>query len=216
MIRSLFMTAAAGGLTLAGAAAHAEVTLTYEWTDISCGVTAADGSRSTAPCATTSFSALIQPGESVYVNAHLSYAYHDDGLALAQPVILQPSPFNTIVLNHEAAVLPVTYSVCRDYASCNAQAYDHIDSAIGPPPLYPLVLGNNPEPDELSGTTFVFASSGLPTSYPGFVQRSVFFDVLNVQTYSGIAAAVPEPASYALILAGLAVVVTAARRRRRG
>ncbi len=203
-------------LSWAGASAHAETTLTYEWTDISCGVIAVAGSRSAQPCATTSFSALLNPGESVYVSASLSYMYHDDGLALAQTITLRPSPANEIVLNHEAAVIGITSSVCFDFRSCNAQAADHVDNFVGAGPLSPLVFGNNLVPDDLSGQSGFFASSGVPSAYPGGpLQRSVSFDVNVAETYSGVIAAVPEPSTYALMFTGLAALAGATRRRAR-
>jgi len=215
MTRWIFRIVAIALLSAGGATAQAETTLTYEWTDISCGVIAADGSRSAQPCATTSFGALINPGESVYVSANLSYAYHDDGLALPQTVAFTPRPpLPWIVLDHEGALVFFNSSTCSDLRSCEARAFDHVDNFTG---AYPLVLGNNLVPDDLSGKQYVFASSGVPLSYPfGPLQRGVSFDVYRADTYSGIAPPVPEPASYALMLAGLAAVGAAARRRRRG
>jgi hypothetical protein len=173
LLRSFLRTFAVMLLAWAGVSARAETTLTYEWIDITCGTIAADGSRSAQPCATTSFSALLHPGESVYVSASLSYDYHDDGLALARTVTLHPSPNNMVVLDHEAAVVGVISSLCFDFRSCNAQAADHVDNFVGAGPLSPLVFGNNLVPDDLSGQSRFFASSGVPSTYPGGVlQRS--------------------------------------------
>ncbi len=208
MARSLLRAAAVVLLAVAAMAARAEATLTWEWTDIRCGIAGAGGSSVTQLCATPSFSALINPGESVYVSARLSYTYHDDGLALAQPVVLRPTPNNQIVIDHEAAVVSLISNLCYDFRSCSAQAADHVDYFSGTGSL--LFFGNNLVADDLSGEMAFFASSGVPATYPfGPLQRDVTFGVGVASAYSGIAPAVPEPASGALLLAGMAMLYAA-------
>ncbi len=94
----------------------ATTTLDYHWTDITCGIVAADGSTVAQPCTGPgpSFSALVQPGESAFVRATLEYSYHDDGLLLDQPQAFQidPSGLRNATVHHEASGLYFASNAC--------------------------------------------------------------------------------------------------------
>jgi hypothetical protein len=194
--------------------ASALTTLTYYWSDASCGIVEPDGAPTVVPCSSssTSFGALVQPGHSVFVTATLNYTYHDDGLTLAQPSYFQadPSGFDVRVFDHEAGAL--TFFLTNACSSRYCSRPPHLlDSFNGP---YTIVLGDNDVPDDLSGELTVTATSGIAASWFVPENRTAFF-VIGPTTFEGVTPA-PEPATYALMLAGLAMVSAAARRRRRG
>ena len=208
MTSFLARAAAVALLALAGACARAETTLTYEWTNISCGIVAADGSRTEQPCASTSFAAMVEPGQSVFVSASLSYTYSDDGLPLANPAGFQTDAFGGArLLDHESAGIYVVSNLCQGRL-CTLRA-DRSDSFSGP---NALILGDNLVPDELTGEQTYFASSGVPSTWLGGAPRGAFLSVVAANTFSGVPP-IPEPGTYALMLAGLAVLGVAARRR---
>ena len=196
-------------LALAGVCACAETTLTYEWTNITCGIVAADGSRTEQPCASTSFAAMVEPGQSVFVSASLSYTYSDDGLPLQQPVGFQTDAFGGArPLDHESAGIYVVSNLCQGRL-CTLQP-DRIDSFGGP---NALILGDNLVRDELTGEQTFFASSGVPSTWlQGGAQRGAFLNVVAAITFSGVPP-VPEPGTYALMLAGLVMLGVTARPR---
>ena len=138
-------------LWLAAHGASAMTTLTYTWSNVDCGIVAADGTRSSVPCdagTSPSFAALVQPGQSVFVMATLNYSYHDDGLALDRPGFFQLDPYGQSVLtvDHEAGGFSVRANGCFSRI-CN-QPPHLTDTVSGP---YSTVLGNNEVPDDLSG-----------------------------------------------------------------
>jgi PEP-CTERM motif len=196
-------------LCLLAADAAAMTTLTWEWSDISCGVIAANGTRTEQPCDGRSFSALSQPGEGVYVQATLNYHYSDDGL------LLDPSTRWALILDgfngmrqvtHEAGALSPSSQMCASRAGCELRPSEYFDSFNGST----QVFGDNDVPDSLSGgitleaTSITFARNGRPTVRTAFISTSS-------QTISGIAPAIPEPATVALMFAGLAALGLARR-----
>ncbi len=206
----LARAAALSLLALAGVCARGETTLTFEWTNITCGIIAADGSRTVQPCASTSFAAMVEPGQAVFVSASLSYTYSDDGLPLEHLGIFQTDALgHGRSIDHEAAVIFMTSNLCQS-RSCLLFGVppDRLDSFSGPTGL---IIGENTVPDETSGAVGFFASSGVPSTLLSGGTRSAFFHA-SVTTFSGVAP-VPEPGTYALMLAGLAVLGVAARRR---
>lgn len=216
MIRPFFRAAAAAFLVVAGVAAHAETTLTWGWTDIHCGVIAADGTRTQQPCDARSFSALVMPGESVFVGATLHYSYSDDGLALDPGgnwgfVTGCCGSFRRVT--HEAGALYLYSNQCSSLQECMGRPFDRVDTFN--PTSSPLILGDNDVPDTITGELGLFATSGQSATSPFGAMRTAFVDALGFG-HSGIAAAVPEPSSCALLLAGLAMLYAVTRRRARG
>jgi PEP-CTERM motif len=201
-------------LGAASASAMAITTLTYHWTDVTCGIVSAGGATTSQPCPGSgpSFTALVQPGESAFVTATLAYSYHDDGLLLDRPETFQVDPFGlrNVAVYHEASSLYFISNQCTS-RSCG-QPPERTDSFSGP---FSILFGNDDVPDDQTGRIDFSAKAGLANSFPGPESRTVFFNVSTVRTFSQVNA-VPEPSTYALMLAGLAMVGTAARRRRRG
>ena len=213
MTSFLARAAAVALLALAGACARAETTLTFEWTNIHCGIIAADGSRAEQSCTGPSFSALAQPGQSVFVSASLSYTYSDDGLPLEHPGFFQTDAFgHGRSVDHEAAVIFMTSNLCQSrLCLLTGGRPDLLDSFSGPTGL---IFGENTVPDETSGAVSFFASSGVPSNFLSGEMRIAFFSA-SVTTFSGVTP-IPEPSTYALTLAGLALLGVAALRRVRG
>ena len=198
---------------MAGVGARGETTLTFEWTNITCGIIAADGSRSAQSCTGPSFSALVEPGQAVFVSATLSYTYSDDGLPLDQLGFFQTDAFgHGRSVDHEAAVIFMTSNQCLS-RFCLLFRNDPaiIDTFSGPTGL---IFGDNAVPDEASGVVGFFASAGVPSTQLSGGTRLAFFHA-SATTFSGVPP-VPEPSTYVLMLAGLALLGVAARRRVRG
>lgn len=200
---------------LASAPAHALAVFVLSWSDVTCGLIGADGARSPQACDGRSFSASVDPGEAVFVSATLHYQYSDDGLPLPPGLWAFPgNPGVTYRVSGEAGALYFYSNRCSSFLECIGRPADRIDTFNRG--SEPLILGNNDVPDSLTGELHLEATSGELATWPfGGVVRTAFLDASG-RTISGIAPAVPEPASYALMLAGLAAVGAAARRHRRG
>lgn len=205
-------------LWLACGSASALTTLTFNWTDVTCGIVAADGTQTAAQTCTggggvsPSFSAVVNAGESVFVSANLRYTYSDDGLGLERPFAFQldPSGLRVRFVDHEAAAL---YALSNDCQSRYCQRPPELtDAFVGP---FVLILGDNAFPDSFSGEQNYFASAGLSAGSPyGQASRGAFLAINGSQVLQGVAAPIPEPATSALMLFGLVAVVGATRRRR--
>ncbi len=194
--------------------ASAMTTLTYNWSNINCGLVDLDGTRTTLTCpsADLSFSAMAQPGQSVFLTATLNYAYHDDGLPLAERGYFQLDPYGLTgqLVDHEAGGLTFVTNGCSGFRLC-PQPPHYIDSSNLP---FKIVFGDNDQPDDLSGQSVFTVTAGIASDWFGGAPRTAFIRVANVTTYSGVAP-VPEPGTYALMLAGLALMGVAAQRRGR-
>jgi PEP-CTERM motif len=192
--------------------ASAMTTFTYTWTNITCGIIAADGSRAEESCSGPSFAAMVEPGQSVFVSASLSYTYSDDGLPLEQPGFFQTDAFgHGRSVDHEAAVIFMTSNLCLSrLCLLTGGRPDLLDTFSGPTGL---IFGENAVPDEASGAVGFFASAGVPSTQLSGGTRFAFFHA-SVTTFSGVPA-IPEPGTYALMLAGLALLGVVALRRGR-
>jgi PEP-CTERM motif len=193
--------------------ASAITTFNYHWTDVTCGIVERDGSRTFLPCPSSdapTFTASVLDGQLVFVTATFSYTYHDDGLGLSMPEYLPDGSINRIIVNEEAAGIYFRRLPCIGNRGCTTSAA--LDSFTVPSQL---ILGINGKPDDVEGQLSFSALSGsrfFPQQIPETpaISRTVFFDVGQVITISPA----PEPATYALMLAGLVAVSAAARRRR--
>lgn len=199
-------------LSLGSASAMSMTTLTYDWTEITCGIVTPGGLTTALPCPTNnpSFTARVQPGESVVVTATLSYHYQDDGLALGRVEGFQMDAFGfqMAYFDHEAAGLGFFSSTCRS-RYCNP--FPHwTDSVSGP---IAVVIGNNDAPDDLTGSISFSVAAGISSSWVGPDTRTAYVSVWS-REFSPVNA-VPEPSTYALMLAGLLSVGFVARHRSR-
>jgi len=197
-------------VSLGSASALAMTTLTYEWIGITCGIVTSDGMTTALPCPTErpTFTASLQPGESAFVSATLSYHYQDDGLPLGrvEGFQLDAFGFQMAYFEHEAAGLGFFSSTCQDRY---CRPYPHwTDSFSGP---LAVVLGNNEVPDDLTGRISFSVAAGINSSWFGPDSRTAFLSVWS-REFSPVNA-VPEPSTYALMLAGLLSVGFIARRR---
>jgi hypothetical protein len=183
---------------LAAAPAHAMAVLDVSWSDVTCGLIGADGTRSQHMCDGRSFSAYVDPGEAVFVSATLHYRYSDDGLLLPPGSWAFPgNPGVTYRMTGEAGALYLYSNQCSSFQECINRPVERIDTFNRT--STPLILGNNDVPDSLTGELQLVATSGQLATWPGGATRTAFVDA-SAYTISGIAPAVPEPGSYALML----------------
>jgi hypothetical protein len=163
-------------------------------------------------CDRPSFTALLQPGQTVFVEATLNWTYHDDGLPLDPPgrFQLDTMGLRNLFAPYEAAGLYLTSNQCRD-ARGNCPIRTEFSDAFNGPNY--LIFGNDPQPDSFSGQATYRASRTLVGNWPGSAEASAFMGVSFSLEYSGTVPAVPEPSSYMLLASGLLGLAWFARRR---
>lgn len=203
------MAAASMALGVGAPAAKADVALDYFWSNIQCGFANPGGAVTTGACASPSFSAVVEGGGYAFVTATFNYSYRDDGLTLPSPVSFQANARGTqlVTVSNEAAAIYFFSSTCTTFETCLDITSRERTSTN---PIF-LVLGNNATPDALSGS---FVYTATVRAIPPFGGEVNPFLSVGVTQIAGVAAPIPEPSAWALMLAGLCGATWVARRRR--
>jgi hypothetical protein len=185
--------------------------LTYYWSNIQCGVSAIGGPVYSS-CDVPSFTALAQPGQSVFVEATLNWSYSDDGLPLQSPGLFQldTTGRRNLFASYEAAGLYLTSNQCRDERGNCPIRTEFVDAFDGP--NY-LIFGNDAHPDSFTGQATYRASRTVVGNWPSPALATAGMGVYHNVAYSGVLPAIPEPSSYALLVAGLMTLAVKMRRR---
>ena len=204
---TLFLHAAMALLLSTGALpARATATLDAWLTDFACSFTDENGITSGVPCNGPTVTAVLGPGDAVMITATLNYTYHDDGLAIAEPrmawIQMDPNGFSTLFATHEVGWIYVSGT------RCESRHCGHLDglTELGTATFPPILLGLNDVADDLTGQLQVSAGYRVEDGF-NFTRTAG----LSVSSFTH---SIPEPATTALMLVGLAAVGWAARRRR--
>lgn len=139
----------------------------------------------------------------------MHYTYHDDGLLIPSLDPSQAAEYERGILSLSTR-FAFTPNMCTPGMACNLLGRLEFTSP-------PFVLGSNDMPDDISGEVTLVARYSLTSAFYPFGPSaaggylSVSIDGVRAQA---ISAPVPEPGSYALMLAGLAFLSLIAAKRR--
>jgi PEP-CTERM motif len=202
--------------------AYATVTLEAQIVDVTCTVTALDGTTVT-PCTSSwsggsSWAVMLQQGWSAQMVATIDYAYADDGLPLPGRggwFQMDSGGFSNRFVDHEAGALYAITSNCIHRYCAHPPGEDY-SGWSGFPPVF---LSDNDEADRLNGTLTVATGASFSPNfpnYPGSWGANIFIS-LQQSTWSvdGPVGAIPEPSTFVSMLLGLGALASAALRRSR-
>jgi hypothetical protein len=186
-VRHPVASLAFAGAVLASAPAHALAVFELTWSDVTC---------------------LTDPCDGRFVSATLHYHYSDDGLPLPEGNWVFPGDWDIPGYGpRRTNEVGALYLYADNFAA------------------RPLIFGHNDTPDSLSGELRLTATptspggAGPDYTFVGAYGHTFSGDFLGTvrgfYPVSGIAPAIPEPSSVALMLAGLAALGLARRTRKR-
>jgi len=158
------------------------------------------------PCSGSSVSGQgSRSGDYVQIAATVRYAYHDDGLSIPALDSSQAAEYERGILSLNSSFV-FTPNMCTPGKPCIFPVLSQFTSP-------PFVLGLNDMPDDLSGEVELVARYDMTSVFSGpFGAGGGLGVAINGVRAEAISAPVPEPTSYALMLAGLALLGIVAKR----